>query len=171
MSIISIDDPKEESFVFPNGMIVHMDYGYIFTEEDGMPEGYMPTFNRFTSQYRRSQLFDSNENLISEVIENNPDRVSKAQEAKLIQQGLIKGDEFEKVVNFSDGKVAKIEYWITPEKRDKNFGRYGANYRRSVLFDESGEIISEIMERNPNYRPSGNKWVEDSYEYDDDFLD
>ena len=171
MSIISIDNPKEESFVFPNGMIVHIDYGYIFNEEDGMPEGYMPTFNRFTSQYRRSQLFDSNENLISEVIENNPDRIYKAQEDKLIQEGLIKGDEFEKVVNFPDGKLAKIEYWITPEKRDKNFGRYAANYRRSVLFDESGEIISEIMEHNPNVRHSGNMVVEDSQDYDDDFLD
>ena len=67
MSIIFIDDPKEETFRFPNGMIVHMDYGYIFSKEDGMPEGYMPTFNRFTSQYRRSQLLDSNENIISEV--------------------------------------------------------------------------------------------------------
>ena len=171
MSIISIDDPKEETFRFPNGMKVHMDYGYIFSKEDGMPEGYMPTFNRFTSHYRRSQLFDSNENLVSEVIENNPDKVSKAQEDKLIQEGLIKGDEFEKVVTFPDGKVAKIEYWITPEKRDKNFGRYAANYRRLVLLDEYGEIISEIMEPNPNFRSSGNKIVEDSQDYDDDFLD
>ena len=171
MSIISIDNPKEETFRFPNGMKVHMDYGYIFSKEDGMPEGYMPTFLRLSSPYRRSQLLDSNENLISEVIENNPDKISKAQEDKLIQDGLIKGDEFEKVVNFPDGKVAKIEYWVTPEKRDKNFGRYAANYRRSVLFDESGEIISEVMELNPNFRSSGNKLVEDSQDYDDDFLD
>lgn len=154
MSIISIDNPKEESFIFPNGMIVRMDYGYIFSEEDGMPNGYMPTFNRLTSPYRRSQLFDSYENIISEVIETNPDRISQAQEDKLLQEGFIEGDEIEKVVNFPDGKVAKIEYWITPEKRDQNFGRYSANYRRSVLFDESREIISEVMERNPNKIPS-----------------
>ena len=67
MSIISIDDPKEETFRFPNGMKVHMDYGYIFSKEDGMPEGYMPTFLRLSSPYRRSQLIDSNDKIISEV--------------------------------------------------------------------------------------------------------
>lgn len=172
MSLISMDNPKKESFRLPNGMTINMDYGYIFTEEDGMPEGYMPTFNRCSAQYRRSQLIDSNDKIISEVIENNPDKISKSHEEILIQEHSLRGDEFEKIVNFPNGKVAKIEYWVTPEKRDKNFGRYAANYRRSVLFDETGEIISEVMERNPNYRPTGNKIVEDSYDdMDDEFLD
>ena len=171
MSIISIDNPQKESFIFPNGMIVRMDYGYIFNEEDDMPNGYMPTFHRFTSPYRRTQLLDSNLNIISEVIETNPDRVSQAQEDKLLREGLIKGDEIDKVVNFPDGKVAKIEYWVTPQKRDKNFGRYSAKYRRSVIFDENGGILSEVMEHNPNYRSSGNKMVEDTYVLEDGFLD
>ena len=171
MSLISFDDPKKESFELPNGMVIHMDYGYIFNEEHDMPTGYMPSFNRCSAQYRRSQLIDSNnKKIISEVIVKNPDRISKSQEERLLQEHLIRGDEFEKVVNFPDGKVAKIEYWLTPERRDENFGRYSANYRRSVLFDESGKIISEVMERNPNFRRSCNKWVEDSQDDADECL-
>ena len=67
MSLIYMDNPKKESFELPNGMTINMDYGYIFTEEDGMPEGYMPTFLRLSSPYRRSQLIDSNDKIISEV--------------------------------------------------------------------------------------------------------
>ncbi len=171
MGLITIDNPKKEFFGLPNGMKINMDYGYIFNEEDDMPNGYMPSFNRCSAQYRRSQLIDSNDKLISEVIENNPDKISSQQEDRLIQEHLLRGDEFEKVVNFPDGKVAKIEYWITPEKRDENFGRYAAGYRRSVLFDESGEIISQIMERNPSYRPITNKIDKDSYDSDEGFLD
>ena len=34
---------------------------------------------------------------------------------------------------------------------------YDANYRKIILFDESGEIISELLERNPDYLPNCNK--------------
>ena len=117
------------------------------------------------------KTYGDNEKIITECIEDNPDYISEEEELIFQEQKIIKGDEFEKVVNFPDGKVAKIEYWITPEKRDVNFGRYAAGYRRSVLFDESGKIISEIMESNPNYRVTANKIVEDSCDYDDEFLD
>lgn len=167
MSIVSLDNPIQEQFNFSNGIYLIMDY---CIKDDKFKDPLIPGFARWDATLRRSILYDNNK-IMSEVIEDNPDYISPEEELKLNEMGIIKGDEFEKVVNFPDGKVAKIEYWITPEKRDENFGRYAANYRRSVLFDENGEIISEIMEHNPNFRHSGNMMVEDSYDYDDEFLD
>lgn len=157
---------RKEIFNLPNGMSIKIDYGVI---DSDFKDNYVSGFERFMGSSRRSRLFDG-EKLITEVIESNPDYLTLEQEAILAENHIMRGDEFEKVINFQDGKVAKIEYWITPKKRDKNYGIYAANYRRSVLFDKFGEIISEIMERNPNYQPKGNKITEETYDYDDDFL-
>lgn len=165
--LIALGNFREENFYLPNGMSIVIDYGVM---DYDFKDPFISGFERFAGSCRRSKLFDG-EKLITEVIEENPDYISSEKEAFLAENHILKGDEFEKVINFPEGKVAKIEYWVTPEKRDENFGMYSANYRRLVLFDEYGEIISEVMERNPNYRLSDSKGVEDSQDADDEFLD
>lgn len=165
--LIALGNVREENFILPNGMSIKIDYGVI---DHDFKDPFISGFERFVGSHRRSRLVDD-EKLIIEVIEDNPDYITLEQETILAKNNIQKGDEFEKVINFPDGKVAKIEYWITPKKRDENFGRYAAKYRRSVLFDKSGEIISEVMEHNPNYQITGNKIVEESHDSDDEFLD
>ena len=143
--------PRYENFELPNGMIIHIDYGHIFTEEDKFPTGYQPWSHRCCSEYRRSQLIDSNGNIISEVLEENPDYITDEDEKQLKKEKIIIGDEYEKIIKFPDGKLAKVEYWVTPTKRDKKCGRYYSKYRKSILFDKNDKIISEVMEKNPNY--------------------
>lgn len=156
---------RDEKFNLPEGISIQIDYGVI---DHDFKDPFISGFERFVGSFRRSRLF-FNDKLITENIKNNPDYVSLEEEKKLIQNGLRRGDVFDRTINFLDGKVAKIEYWITPEKRDKHFGMYDANYRKIILFDESGEIISELMERNPNYLPNCNKTL-DYLNVDDEIL-
>ena len=144
---------RDEKFNLPKGIVIQIDYGVM---DYSFKDPYISGFERFVGSFRRSRLF-FNDKLITETIENNPDYVSLEDENKLFQNGLRRGDVFDRIINFADGKVVKIEYWITPEKRDKHFGMYDANYQKIILFDESGKIISELIERNPNYLPNCNK--------------
>lgn len=145
MSYIIPGDSRVEKFDFPNHMQVKVDYGIIW-------EGnYEPFFERYSGSLRRSQLLDFNGDIITEVIEDNPDELEAGEELKILKSRNRPGDEFERIIHFTNGYTAKIEYWVTPTKRDKNFGVYHAKYQRRVLLDENKNIISEIMDYNPNY--------------------
>lgn len=141
---------REEEFYLPNGHYIKIDYGAI-----DFKGKYIPLTKRFNAIYRRSILYDDNLKIISQVIENNPDYIDDNVWLKGPENGLLFGNELEKIIHFDDGKIAKVEYWITPEKREENFGRYETKFRRVVLFDEEGDIISEVIEDNPNYRRDG----------------
>ena len=61
-----IGDHTEEIIKFPNGMFVEIDFGSDDNDKFG-------GFNRCNShEYRRVRLFDKQEHLISETIEENP---------------------------------------------------------------------------------------------------
>ena len=146
MSYIIPGDARIEKFDFPNRMLVRIDYGIIW-------EGnYEPFFERYSGSLRRSQVLDSKGNIVTEVIEENPDETECGTELKMLKAGQLPGDEFERIIHFPNGYTTKIEYWMTPTKRDKNFGRYAAKYQRRVLLDENDNIISEIMDFNPHYK-------------------
>ena len=150
MVVRTIGDVKTEDFILSKGLHVHIDYGVI-SYDDGH---YYPAFERYSGSKRRSQLLDDKGNIISEVIESNPDELTYEKEKSILATGLKIGDEFERVINFPNGYVAKIEYWVTPLKRDKNFGRYDAKYQKKILLDEKDNIISEVMDYNPYYMDS-----------------
>ena len=135
-----------ETFEFPEGLCIKMDYGVI---DPDFVEPYLDGFERFVGSYRRSRLFDGDK-LITEVIEDNPDLLTDEEEERLKEKNIEHGDVFDRIINFDDGKVAKIEYWATPQYRDKNYRMYNADYRKLILLDENNEIISEVMEENPN---------------------
>lgn len=153
---------REEIFELSD-FTIKMDYGLM---DDGFISGkvqYLPISKRYSARCRRTRLFDNEDNLISVCIEKNPDYVTGEEEERLFKDHLLKGDEFEKVVNFPDGKVAKVEYWNTLDSRDENFGRYTAKFRRIVVFAKNQEILSEVFDRNPHYRKDGNKIVPSHY--------
>lgn len=153
-----IGDMRTEKFELPNKYVILIEYGMVDLDGSirGVKNKFLQIFTRYSGNDRRTILYDDDRNIISESIESNPDFVKDDEWVSIPEQGLLFGDEFEKVIHFQNGMVAKIEYWKTPENRDEHFGRYAAKFRRTVLFDENGEIISEIMERNPNYLPEGN---------------
>lgn len=165
--LITPENYREEILNFPNGMFIKIDYGVM---DYDFKDPFISGFERFVGSFRRSRLL-FNDELITENIEINPDYVSLEDEEKLIKKGLRIGDVFDRTMNFQDGKVVKIEYWLTIEKRDKHVGMYDATYRKIILFDESGEIISELMEHNPNYLPRGTKTSDYLNDNDDEFLD
>ena len=141
-----------------------MDYGLL--DVHGLTNGIKNQFIRFTrysGQHRRSTLYDEEDHVITQTIQENPDRILDEDLFHVHEDGLLAGDEYERIVNFDNGMVAKIEYWMTLDARDENFGRYAAKFRRIVLFDKNQEIISEVFEKNPHYRKTGNKWVYTEY--------
>ncbi len=171
MSIIDDSNPRYELLKLPNHFCIKIDYGVM---DDGSWSGkkqYLEYFaQRLSGSYRRSRLFNEYDELITEVIEKNPDYLSEEEEKKLEQKGLTRGDETGKLIKFDNGMVAKVEYWDTPEKQAKGPARSSAYYRRIILFDENNEIISEIMEENPYYKDP-NIPVIDIFNEEDDFLD
>ena len=146
MSYIIPGDDMVETFGFPNGMQIKVDYGIIWEGK------YEPYFERYSGSLRRSQVLDSNKSIITEIIEKNPDELPSGVEFEMLKEGKLPGDEFERIINFPNGYTAKIEYWVTPEKHDENYGRYNAEYQKRILLDENNNIISEIMDYNPHYK-------------------
>lgn len=138
-------DARVEKFDFPNGMQIKVDYGILWKG------GYEPFFERYSGSLRRSQVLDSNGIIITEVIENNPDESDYKEDIEILKEGKLPGDEFERIIHFPNGYTARIEYWLTPTKRDKNFGRYAAEYQKKILLDENDNIVSEIIDYNPYY--------------------
>ncbi|WP_407380289.1 hypothetical protein [Methanobrevibacter sp.] len=168
MSIIYVDDPSEELFILPNKMQILIDYGL---KDDSFKDPFIFGFTRCSSLYRRSRLLDRNQNVISQVIEENPDFISEEDQQQFYEKGLLLGNEFEKYVHFENDMVAKIDYWSTPKEKNENCGRFTAKFMKITLYDKFNKIISEIMERNPYYLPTGNLRVVDERSYEDDFLD
>ena len=147
MVVKTIGDKLTEDFVISEELHIHVDYGVI-SSDDGK---YYPAFQRYSGSMRRSQLLDNNGNIISEIIEKNPDELSYEKKRNILSKGLKPGDEFERIIRFVNGFTAKIEYWVTSTKRDKNFGRYDAEYQKTILLDENNNIISENMVYNPYF--------------------
>lgn len=145
MSYIIPGNARVEKFDFPNKMQVRIDYGIMW---EGV---YEPFFGRYSGSLRRSQLLDQNKNIITEIIEGNPDELDYDTEQKILSAGQRIGDEFERVINFPNGYSAKIEYWVTPAKRDKNFGRYDAKYQKNLLLNENNMVISSDICYNLDY--------------------
>lgn len=141
-----------------------MDYGLLDVHglTNGIKNEFIP-FTRYSGQQRRSTIYDGENNIVTQAIQDNPDKIPDEELLHIHEDGLLVGDEYERVVNFDNGWVAKVEYWMTLDARDENFGRYAAKFRRIVLFDENQEIISEVFEKNPHYRKTGNKWVYTEY--------
>lgn len=147
MSFIYLGEAEVENYFLPNNMSIEIDYGIIYWEDNK----YHPFYTRYTGSCRRSKILDNENNIISEVIEKNPDELLPEREREIIDAGLYIGDEFERLINFPNGYSFKIEYWKSINERDKNFGMYDSKYRKIILFDENNKIISEMMERNPHF--------------------
>lgn len=140
-----------EDFINLPKFKIHIDYGEM---DDGSFSGkkqYLRLSERYTGEYRRSQLLDYHGNFISECIEKNPDFECDTTDNYFIAAELKIGNEFERLINFDNGYVAKIEYWQSINNHDSKFGIYDAKYRKTTLFDNGNNIISEVMEDNPHF--------------------
>lgn len=115
-------------------------------------------YEKGRSEHMRSKLYKQGI-LVDESIEDNPNFVTYEDARKIKDQGKFVGEEFERVIHFTNGYFAKIEYWFSKEKQDPNLGNYDSKYRRVVLFNEFQQIISEIIDKNPRYI-SHDEWDE-----------
>ena len=152
-------------FYFPNNLIIKIDFGVI---DDRFKDPFISDFGRLDVKFRRSQLY-MGQQLITEIIEDNPDYLTDEEEKRLIENHIRRGEEYKKIINFLDGKTLKVEYWETSYSKGDNLSIYDAEFRKSYLYDSDGSLISELIESNPHY-------IDDSlpveeYVLEDGFLD
>lgn len=155
----------EEIFHFPNNMTIKIDFGVL---DYDFKDPFISGFERFVGSSRRSQLYFG-EQLVSEIIEGNPYELTDEEEALLIKNHIHRGEEFERVITFPDGKVFKVEYWKTPRSKGDSLSIYTAKVRKYFLYDGDGSLISENVERNPHYIDDTVKPT--PYVLEDGFLD
>ena len=150
-------------FNFPKYSVI-IDFGVL---DYDFKNPYIGGFERFMGTSMRVQLFYDGK-LVNEIIEDNPDYLTMEEESRLIENHIRLGEEFEKIINFSDGKTLKVEYWETSYSKGDNLSIYDAEFRKSYLYDSDGSLISELIESNPHY-------IDDSpaeeYVFEDGFLD
>ena len=65
----------------------------------------------------------------------------------------IPGDEEKDEIEFPNGMKIIIDYGQMPKDFDSFSTRYGGRLRRIRLFDESGRLITQRIEKNKNYDP------------------
>ena len=138
-----------DGFLLPNNWEVISDYIYsknesIIDSEHQLGRG------RARGNYRRSKLFKDNI-LVSETIEINPDYLPPDEIKRLTEKGEFIGEEFERTINFPNGYVAKIEYWNSKDEQKPNLGIYRSEYRKLILLNEKNQVISEVIQKNPNF--------------------
>lgn len=134
-----------EEFMLPGDWVILIDYGM-----EVSPAEVSWGYEKGRSAYMRSKLYKQGI-LVDESIEDNPNFVTYEDARKIKNQGKFVGEEFERVIHFPNGYVAKIEYWFSKEKQNPNLGNYDSKYRRLILFNEFNKVISEIIEENPRY--------------------
>ncbi len=141
---------RHEKFMLPGEWEILIDYG----GDARFPrEKIIWGYEKGISTHMRSKLFKQ-DIFITEAIEKNPNYVTYEEYTKIRDQGKFIGEEFERIIHFPNGYVAKIEYWFSKEKQDPNLGNYGSKYRRLILFNEFNQIISQIIEGNPSFLSS-----------------
>lgn len=150
-------------FNFPKYSVI-IDFGVL---DYDFKNPYIGGFERFMGTSMRVQLFYDGK-LVNEIIEDNPDYLTIEEESRLIENHIRLGEEFEKIINFPDGKTLKVEYWETSYSKGDNLSIYDAEFRKSYLYDSDGSLISELIESNPHF-------IDDSpaekYVLEDGFLD
>lgn len=156
---------RKDVFHFPNNMTIKIDFGVLDYE---FRDPYIAGFERFMGPSRRSQLFSGNK-LITEIIEDNPECPSLEESKRLAENNIRRGEEFEKIINFPDGKTFKVEYWKTSRSKGDNLSIYTAKVRKYFLYDVDGSLISENVERNPHFIDDSVKAT--PYVLEDGFLD
>ena len=65
----------------------------------------------------------------------------------------IPGDEEKDEIEFPNGMKIIIDYGQRPKDFDSFSTRYGGRLRRIRLFNESGRLITQRIEKNKNYDP------------------
>ena len=140
---------RSEIFPFSNNWIIET--FYTFSESKSMDNPDCRNYvGRANGNIRRSYLYKDNI-LVSESIEDNPHYLPLDEINKLIDNGKFIGEEFERIMNFSNGYVAKIEYANSKNKQDSNLGIYRSKYMRLKLFNENNQIIADVLQENPHF--------------------
>lgn len=138
---------RVEWFTFPDNWKIITEY--IFSES-GSIDSSCNLGNRASGNLRRSKLF-KDDFLINESIENNPNYLLSSEIKRLNDEGKFIGEESERCINFPNGYAAKVEYWNSKEEQEPNLGIYRSKYRRLILLNENSQVISEVIQKNPNF--------------------
>lgn len=140
---------KIEGFSFPNQWKIITDY--IYSESKSLDDyNYDVNKGRAEGNFRRSKLYNEHM-LISETIEDNPHYLPDSEIRRLMDEEKLFGEEFERTMKFPNGYVAKIEYWNSIDKQEPNKGIYHSKYRRLVLINNKNQVISDVIQDNPNF--------------------
>ena len=163
MSVNYLEFQKKELFELPNNWIIQISYGLIFHPKIHNNTEFMEVKSRSTAPLRRCRLYKNNI-LIDEIIEDNPCYIEPYSNNLCRPFWHMLGEEFERIIKFSNGLIFKIEYWDSKKKQEPNRGIYHSKYRKLILFNEQNEIFSVIMEDNWCVNPELNEYNEFSDE-------
>ena len=139
---------KYEFFELPNNWKIEIYYGFIDDPRFPGNTEFLNVKTRTSGQLRKIRIIKDNI-LLEEKIENNPAFLSDKN--KIYASWSIDGEEFERKINFDNKYIFKIEYWFSKNKQEPNRGIYFSKFHKLILYNYDREIISEIIEENPNY--------------------
>lgn len=165
MVVIYPEFQQHEIFELPNNWDIEINYGFIFHPRIPDNTDFINAKSRSTAPLRKCRLYKQ-DILIDEITEDNPLYIEPYSNNLCCPSWHRIGEEFERIIKFSNGFVFKIEYWYSKKKQEPNRGIYYSNYRKLILFNEKNQIISEVMEKNWCINPTLN-----NYDYEDPWDD
>ena len=139
----------DEKFRLPDKYIIELNYLRPF-ENEGKKQYARKVQNR-TSADCVEKIIWKNNIKIYDKIEKNVHKLEYKDIRKLKLEGKPEDFELERTVNFGNEFTLKIEYWHSKDKQEPNQGNLDSEYRRLILFNSEENILSEIIEKNPNY--------------------
>lgn len=139
----------DEKFRLPNDYLIELNYVKSF-EYEGEKHYAFHVRSRTSSDCVQKVIWKDNIK-IYDKIEKNIHKLEYKDIRKLKLEGKPKDFELERIVNFGNEFTLKIEYWNSKDKQEPNKGNLDSKYRKLILFDSHYNLVSEIIEKNPNY--------------------
>ncbi len=139
----------DDKFRLPENYIIELNYVRPF-EYEGKKSYVFHASSRISADCVQKVIWKDNIKIYDEI-EENVHKLKYKDYRKLKLEGKPKEFELERIVNFGKEFSLKIEYWHSKDKQEPNLGNLESKYRRLILFNSEDNIISEVIEKNPNY--------------------
>lgn len=139
----------DDKFRLPENYVIKLNYLRPFEYEGKIQ--YADSVSSRTSADCVQKIIWKDNIKIYDKIEKNVHKLEYKDVRKLKLDGKPEEFELERVVNFGNEFSLKIEYWHSKDKQEPNKGNLESKYRRLILSNSKGIIVSEVVEKNPDY--------------------
>lgn len=140
----------DERFRLPKNYVIELNYLRAYEAEDGKVRYVDSVMDRSSADYVQKVIWKDNIKIYNEI-EKNFHKLEYEDIQKLELECKPEDFELGRTVNFGNEFSLEIEYWHSKDKQEPNRGNLESKYRRLILFNSEDNIISEVIEKNPNY--------------------